>query len=77
MRDTVGKSIAYMLAILVSHIFELQFLSGVLPLMKIIALFIATAEIKSVFENLGVIANLDFWELIKKKLSQNEEKLKS
>jgi phage-related holin len=75
MRDTVGKSIAYMVALMIAHIFELQFLAGTIPMMKIMALFIATAEIKSIYENLGFITGLNFWELIKKKLSQNEEKL--
>lgn len=74
MRDTVGKSLAYMVALIVAHIFELQFLAQAIPMMKIMALFIASAEIKSIYENLGVITGLDFWELIKKKLSQNEEK---
>ncbi len=72
--DTVGKSTTYLIALVVGHIFELDFLGGVIPMMKILALFIATVEIKSIFENLGAITNLDFWELIKKKLSQNEEK---
>lgn len=73
MRDTVGKTVAYMIAILIAHIFQLQFTPAI-PLMKIIALFIASAEIKSIYENLGSITGLDFWSLIKKKLSQNEEK---
>lgn len=73
MRDTVGKSIAYMIAILIAHIFEIHFAPAI-PVMKLISLFIASAEIKSVYENLGAITGLDFWEFIKKKLGQNEEK---
>jgi phage-related holin len=73
MRDTIGKSVAYMLAILVGQIFELQFLSAV-PVMKIIALFIASAELKSIYENLGKITGLDSWTLIKGYLSQNKIK---
>lgn len=73
LRNTIGKTTSYFLAILTSHIFELQFLPAI-PIMKIVALFIASAEIKSIMENLGKITGLDFWTLIKGYLSQNKSK---
>lgn len=72
MRDSIGKSGSYMLAILVAHIFEIQFMPAV-PVMKIISLFIASAELKSIYENLGKISGLDFWTQIKSYLSQNKK----
>ena len=71
MRDSVGKTGSYMLAILVAHIFELQFMPAI-PVMKIISLFIASAELKSIYENLAKISGLDYWTQIKGYLSQNK-----
>lgn len=74
MRNTIGKGCAYMIAILVAHLFELTFSAGVIPLMKIVAFFIASAEIKSIYENLGTVSGLDFWTYIKDKLSGTHSK---
>lgn len=71
MRDTVGKSASYMLALIVAHIFELQFMP-LIPIMSIVACFIASAEAKSIYENLGKITGLDFWTILKDYLSQNK-----
>jgi len=68
MRVTIGKAVAYMIAILVAHLFELTFVS-VIPFMQMVSFFIATAEIKSIYENLGEITGLDFWTYIKEKLA--------
>ncbi|WP_421944348.1 phage holin family protein [Pedobacter sp.] len=68
MRVTIGKAVAYMLAIMVAHLFELTFVS-VLPFMQMVSFFIASAEIKSIYENLGEITGLDFWNYIKEKLA--------
>lgn len=68
LRDTIGKSTAYMIALMVSHLFQLHFMS-IVPLLEIVAVFIASAELKSIMENLGDITNLDFWSFIKERLS--------
>ncbi len=39
-----------------------------IPLMKAIAGFIAVAEVKSIFENLGQITGLDFWTALRERL---------
>ena len=74
MRNTIGKGCAYMIAILVAHLFELTFSAGVIPMMKLVAFFIASAEIKSIFENLGTLTGLDFWTFIKERLSGTNKK---
>ncbi|GGE28243.1 phage holin family protein [Sphingobacterium cellulitidis] len=68
LRDTIGKGTAYMIALMVSHMFQLHFMP-VVPLLEIVAVFIATAELKSIMENLGDVTNLDFWTYIKERLS--------
>ncbi|MBC6111180.1 phage holin family protein [Pedobacter fastidiosus] len=68
MRVSIGKAVAYMIAILIAHLFELTFASA-LPFMRMVAFFIASAEIKSIYENLGEITGLDFWTFIKEKLA--------
>jgi len=45
-----------------------------IPVMTIVAFFIASAELKSIYENLGRIIGFDFWSLIKKYISQNKSK---
>lgn len=72
MRDTVGKSTAYFIAILVAHLFEVTFLP-IAPIMQIIAFFIASAELKSIYESLSLITGLDFWTVIKERLSGNHK----
>lgn len=68
LRDTIGKGTAYMIALMVSHMFQLHFMP-IVPILQIVAVFIATAELKSIMENLGDITGLDFWTLIKERLS--------
>ncbi|WP_286775017.1 MULTISPECIES: phage holin family protein [Sphingobacterium] len=68
LRDTIGKSTAYMLALMVSHMFQVHFMP-IVPVLQVVAVFIATAELKSIMENLGDVANLDFWTIIKERLS--------
>lgn len=66
-RTITTKILPYQFAILCSHLVEKQFLTEV-PLMKATAGFIAVAELKSVFENLGALTGLDFWNALKEKL---------
>lgn len=66
-RTVTTKILPYQFAILCSHLVEQQFLSAI-PLMKATAGFIAVAEMKSIFENLGQITGLDFWTFIREKI---------
>lgn len=68
LRDTIGKGCAYMIALMVSHMFQEHFMSFV-PVLQCVSVFIATAELKSIMENLGNITGLDFWTIIKERLS--------
>ena len=68
LRDTIGKGCAYMIALMVSHMFQLHFMP-IVPVLQVVAVFIASAELKSIMENLGGITNLDFWSVIKERLS--------
>jgi Mg2+/Co2+ transporter CorB len=67
-RTITTKIMPYQFAILCSHLVEQQFMLGSIPLMKATAGFIAVAELKSVFENLGQITGLDFWHALREKL---------
>ncbi|MEJ5092647.1 hypothetical protein GEO21_21630 [Sphingobacterium faecium] len=68
LRDTIGKGCAYMIALMVSHMFQLHFMP-VVPVLQVVAVFIASAELKSIMENLGGITKLDFWSIIKERLA--------
>ncbi len=73
MRHTITRKIApYFVAILCSMYFENHFLKGTwlegVPMMKSIATFTALSELKSVFERLGEITGLNFWEFFQERL---------
>lgn len=68
LRDTLGKTVSYFLALLVSHLFQIHFIPFV-PVLQAVSVFIASAEIKSIFENLGAVTGLDFWSFIKQRLA--------
>lgn len=71
-RTINAKILPYQIAILSSHLVDVNIFAGTLlepiQLMKATAAFIAGAELKSIFENLGSISGLDFWTFIKAKL---------
>lgn len=71
-RTIYSKIIPYQIAILCSHLVDINILLGTIfepiQLMKATSAFIAGAELKSVFENLGSISGLDFWTFIKERL---------
>lgn len=50
MRPTITKGIGYMIAILVAHVFQKNFLSGI-EVLKIVSGLIAFIEVKSLDEN--------------------------
>ncbi len=54
MRPTVMKGLGYMSAIVVAHVFQMQFLPG-FEVMKIVAGLIAFMELKSLDENIRVL----------------------
>ena len=66
-RSITTKIAPYQVAVLLGYYVDKEFSLGI-PLMKAIAGFIAVAELKSIFENLGQITGLDFWTAIKEKL---------
>ena len=72
------KMVPYYIALLCAHLVDLTIFKGTvlesLQLMKATAAFIAGAELKSVFENLGSISGLDFWTFIKEKLQPQKSK---
>lgn len=66
MRPTVTKGIGYMIAILVAHVFQQNFLPG-LEVLKIVSGLIAFIEIKSLDENFRDITGKSlFKQFIKK-----------
>lgn len=66
-RTVTTKIFPYQVAVLCAYYVDKEFDIG-LPLMKMIAGFIAVAELKSIFENLGQITGLDFWTAIRERL---------
>lgn len=48
--------------------FQLHFMP-IVSVLQVVAVFITTAELKSIMENLGAITNLDFWSVIKERLA--------
>lgn len=68
LRHTVTRKIApYFVAIICALDIEQRFFSSI-PLMKAVAGLIAVSEGKSIFERLGEITGLDFWNVIREKL---------
>lgn len=77
MRETITKSLAYELAIVVG--FVLDGIVGLPDAMiaRVVAGFIGLTEAKSIFENLGNITGIDFWAALMDKLKPrlNADKL--
>ncbi len=71
-RTINAKIVPYQIGILCSHLVDINIFAGTLlepiQLMKATAAFIAGAELKSIFENLGSISGLDFWSFLREKL---------
>lgn len=66
-RTITTKVFPYEVAVLCAYYVENHFFAAI-PIMKAISGFIAIAETKSIFENLGQITGLNFWEAIREKL---------
>lgn len=68
----ITKIILYPLAILVAHATE-QVLTPSVPWETIVVGIIATVELKSIYEKMGVILGYDLWRRIKKEVWKEKE----
>lgn len=66
MRPTITKGIGYMMAILVAHVFQKNFLTGI-EVLKIVAGLIAFIEVKSLDENFRAITGKSLFKQFLKK----------
>lgn len=64
MTNTLSKLLFYFLVILASHITETKLLTAI-PLLQIVAGFIAITELKSIFENFNTIFSLNIFQYIR------------
>lgn len=62
--DTILKTLAYFIIIICTFLFETYIFTGI-PITKIIAGFITSVELKSVFENATAITGMNFWDKVK------------
>lgn len=67
MRDSVTKSIVYGIALIVAFMVQKHIVKdlGVISFFNIVAYFIASVEVKSIYENLTIISGVKFIEVIK------------
>jgi phage-related holin len=78
LRRSISKFLEYSIAILASQVFTFVFKLDI-TLSYYVALFIATIELKSIFENISETTGVDLWKGIRKlipSLSQLEEEKK-
>ena len=78
LRRSISKFLEYSIAILASQVFTFVFKLDI-TLSYYVALFIATIELKSIFENISETTGVDIWKGIRKlipSLSQLEEEKK-
>jgi phage-related holin len=68
LQRTVGKTIFYFIAIMLSRVMELYFVQW-LPITNITAGYIALAEFKSNMENIGSYTGVDVWNYLKDKIN--------
>jgi len=68
----ITKIILYPLAILVAHASE-QVLTPNIPWETVIIGIIATVELKSIYEKMGIILGYDLWRRIKKEIWKEKE----
>ena len=73
LRRTVSKMFVYQMVVLTSFLGETYLLSGVLPVVKLVAGVIGVTEIKSILENSADITGLNFKSVIKKLGSKNDK----
>jgi len=68
MSTTINKMIFYCLAIILSRVMEVSFISW-LPIAQLTAGYIAVVEFKSNMENIAEITGIDIWNFLKDKLT--------
>lgn len=66
-RRTITKTLAYMAAVICSHVMETVFLNGI-PVVKVVGGLIAITEFQSLMENISSITKIDLWKAILEKL---------
>ena len=67
-RRTITKTLAYMAAIICSHVMNIYFLQGIIDPVKVVSGLIAVTEFQSLMENLSSILQKDLWKVILEKL---------
>jgi len=67
-RRTITKTLAYMSAIIASHVMSIYFLDGIIDPVKIVSGLIAVTEFQSLMENLSSITGVDLWKQLLEKL---------
>ena len=78
LRKSLSKFLEYSIAILASQVFTFIFKLDI-TLSYYVALFIATIELKSIFENISETTGINLWKLVRKlipSISQLEEEKK-
>jgi phage-related holin len=78
LRRSVSKFLEYSIAILASQVFTFVFKLDI-TLSYYVALFIATIELKSIFENISETTGINLWKVVRKlipSISQLEEEKK-
>ena len=75
MSQTIAKIIFYNIALFTSM--GVQYLmSDVMPVTKLIVGVIAMVEAKSIYENIGYILGINFWDVIRQYISRNQNETK-
>ena len=78
LRKSISKFLEYSIAILASQVFTFIFKLDI-TLSYYVALFIATIELKSIFENISETTGINIWKVVRKlipSISQLEEEKK-
>lgn len=68
----LSKFILYPLSIIVAKVAQL-YLSPAIPWVDVTAGILAIIEVKSIFENIGIILGFDLWDRVKKAIWKNKD----
>lgn len=75
LRNSISKSIIYMIAVLSAFAIETTILSGIIPIMKIVAGMIAMTELISILENGNTIVGGNIFRALIAKLGSENAKI--
>lgn len=75
MRSTATKMAAYSVAIVSSHLMQLYFIHNVVPLVQIIAGYLAATEFKSILENVHILTGVNLWTQVKDVFARPADKV--